>query len=168
MPMKKSHAICENCKERTYMIGSTQFNGFYFHKSCFRCSNCQLKLTVTNAISVAGNLFCHNHAKQMQMEYRNQAKSVVSQAMKQSSADQSTNTSINSNIFNPNKNHISKVSHRLPPPPAKQRPKLDEDKTELSSLQQSSSKRIVPRSPSSGANRFEKFRTYSPYIQSPD
>jgi hypothetical protein len=53
--------ICEYCKKKVYQKEGIYLKNIWFHQSCFRCKECNLKLRIENYYIVNKQLFCSKH-----------------------------------------------------------------------------------------------------------
>ncbi|KAI9184022.1 hypothetical protein H9P43_003075 [Blastocladiella emersonii ATCC 22665] len=53
--------LCAVCGREVYAMEMFLFDGSNFHKSCFKCSQCNKALSIGNAISFNGAIFCTKH-----------------------------------------------------------------------------------------------------------
>eukprot|EP01083_Nonionella_stella_P220688 789313_1 len=56
---------CLICGKTVYQMDKLTINEVLYHKTCFRCSSCKCKLTMTSFAQMKGKLFCKTHFKQL-------------------------------------------------------------------------------------------------------
>ncbi|XP_061074625.1 LIM domain and actin-binding protein 1-like [Conger conger] len=61
-PMRET---CVACLKTVYPLERLMANQQIFHKSCFRCSHCNTKLSLGNYASLHGNAYCKPHFSQL-------------------------------------------------------------------------------------------------------
>merc|ERR1712038_524319 len=54
---------CEICGKTVYPAEKTVFEKKFYHNSCFKCSQCNKKITTSDCMSDEGKLFCRKCAK---------------------------------------------------------------------------------------------------------
>ena len=57
-------ATCKRCSKPAYAAESIDADGTY-HKSCFKCAECGVRLTAATFATVGGDLFCKRHAVEL-------------------------------------------------------------------------------------------------------
>ncbi|KCV68031.1 hypothetical protein H696_05499 [Fonticula alba] len=57
--------ICQVCEKMTYPLDRLTTNGATFHKTCFRCAECNSVLRMGNFSALAGAFYCTPHFKQL-------------------------------------------------------------------------------------------------------
>ncbi|KAI3505145.1 hypothetical protein L1887_27065 [Cichorium endivia] len=55
---------CKVCEKTVYFIEMITADGITYHKTCFKCSQCNGKLTISTYSSLEGVLFCKPHFEQ--------------------------------------------------------------------------------------------------------
>ncbi|WOG81229.1 hypothetical protein DCAR_0100374 [Daucus carota subsp. sativus] len=55
---------CKACDKTIYFVELVSADGVPYHKNCFRCSNCNGKLSISTYHSLEGTLFCKPHFEQ--------------------------------------------------------------------------------------------------------
>ncbi|XP_024996652.1 LIM domain-containing protein WLIM2b-like [Cynara cardunculus var. scolymus] len=55
---------CKICEKTVYFLEMITADGVTYHKTCFRCSQCNGKLTMSTYSSLEGVLFCKPHFEQ--------------------------------------------------------------------------------------------------------
>ncbi|KAL4565528.1 hypothetical protein LXL04_029626 [Taraxacum kok-saghyz] len=55
---------CKVCEKTVYFIEMISADGINYHKTCFKCSQCNGKLTISTYSSLDGVLFCKPHFEQ--------------------------------------------------------------------------------------------------------
>ncbi|KAI3974285.1 hypothetical protein MKX01_030954 [Papaver californicum] len=56
---------CKACDKTVYLVELLTADGKSYHKSCFKCSHCQGKLTISTYSSMEGVLYCKPHFEQL-------------------------------------------------------------------------------------------------------
>lgn len=57
--------ICPTCEKTVYPMEAIKFENATYHQSCFKCSHCNGKLSLSNVALVSGKLFCIPHFKEL-------------------------------------------------------------------------------------------------------
>ncbi|KAK1353330.1 LIM domain-containing protein PLIM2c [Heracleum sosnowskyi] len=55
---------CKACDKTVYFVEMVSADGIPYHQNCFRCSNCNGKLSISTYHSLEGTLFCKPHFEQ--------------------------------------------------------------------------------------------------------
>ncbi|KAF5774829.1 putative transcription factor interactor and regulator LIM family [Helianthus annuus] len=55
---------CKICEKTVYFLEMITADGITYHKTCFKCSQCNGKLTISTYSSLEGVLFCKPHFEQ--------------------------------------------------------------------------------------------------------
>ncbi|OVA11866.1 zinc finger protein [Macleaya cordata] len=56
---------CRACEKTVYVVDLLSADGKSYHKSCFKCSHCKGKLTISTYSSMEGVLYCKPHFEQL-------------------------------------------------------------------------------------------------------
>ncbi|XP_051865495.1 LIM domain and actin-binding protein 1a isoform X4 [Pristis pectinata] len=68
-PVKKfqlpARELCVTCQKTVYPMERLVANQQVFHNACFRCSHCNMKLSLGNFASLHGNIYCKPHFSQL-------------------------------------------------------------------------------------------------------
>ena len=56
---------CKACNKTVYQMERLEADGAVFHKNCFRCSHCNMKVSTGSFASLEGKIFCKPHFKQL-------------------------------------------------------------------------------------------------------
>ncbi|XP_039602688.1 LIM domain and actin-binding protein 1-like isoform X1 [Polypterus senegalus] len=68
-PVKKfqlpAREICVSCQKTVYPLEKLVANQQVFHNTCFRCSHCNSKLSLSNYASLHGSVYCKPHYNQL-------------------------------------------------------------------------------------------------------
>ncbi|XP_051865494.1 LIM domain and actin-binding protein 1a isoform X3 [Pristis pectinata] len=57
--------LCVTCQKTVYPMERLVANQQVFHNACFRCSHCNMKLSLGNFASLHGNIYCKPHFSQL-------------------------------------------------------------------------------------------------------
>ena len=66
---------CKVCEKSVYPMEKLSADGDVWHKTCFRCLECNKVLTVGNFAAIKGKLYCKPHFKQLFKEKGNYSES---------------------------------------------------------------------------------------------
>ncbi|GAA0185965.1 actin or actin-binding cytoskeletal protein [Lithospermum erythrorhizon] len=59
---------CKSCDKVVHFAEMMSTDGLPFHKTCFRCSQCNTRLTVSNSSNLNGTLYCKPHFQRLLKE----------------------------------------------------------------------------------------------------
>ena len=62
---------CKACDKTVHLVDTLSADGNVYHKNCFRCSQCNGLLAMSNYASMEGVLYCKTHAEQLVKESGN-------------------------------------------------------------------------------------------------
>lgn len=57
--------VCPKCDKTVYAMEAIKFENVTYHQSCFKCSHCNGKLSLSNVALVSERLFCKPHFKEL-------------------------------------------------------------------------------------------------------
>lgn len=63
--MRRDGDYCAHCDKKVYFVEKLEMDGLVFHKACFRCGECNTKLTARTYAKASGNVYCKAHYSQL-------------------------------------------------------------------------------------------------------